>query len=154
MVHKYTIGYTTGVFDLFHIGHLNILSRAKEQCDVLVVGVSTDELVQSYKHKSPIIPFEERKAIVEAIRHVDRVVVQHHRDKYKAWEEIRFDAMFVGDDWKNTPLYQKLEQDFKQVGVDLVYFPYTRDTSSTVLANVLTMLQQHTGVSNPDIPLS
>ena len=94
------IGYTTGVFDMFHIGHLNILKRAKEQCDYLIVGVSTDELVQSYKNKLPIIPYAERSAIVEAIKYVDKVVPQKNRDKIAAFNEFKFNKMFVGDDWK------------------------------------------------------
>lgn len=137
---KRVIGYTTGVFDMFHIGHLNILRRAKEQCDYLIVGVSTDELCASYKHKKPIIPYEERKAIVEAIRYVDEVVPQIDRDKYGAWERIRFDRMFVGDDWKGSPLFSELEEKFKQVGVEIIYFPYTRGTSSTELRDKLDQL--------------
>lgn len=132
-VNKRIVGYTTGVFDMFHIGHLNILRRAKEQCDYLIVGISTDELCESYKHKKPIIPFEERKAIVEAIRFVDEVVPQVDRDKFGAWERIGFDRMFVGDDWKGSSLFSELEERFKKVGVDIVYFPYTTGTSSTVL---------------------
>lgn len=130
---KRIVGYTTGVFDMFHIGHLNILRRAKEQCDYLIVGVSTDDLCESYKHKKPVIPFEERKAIVEAIRFVDEVVPQVDRDKFGAWERIGFDRMFVGDDWKGSPLFSELEEKFNKVGVDIVYFPYTTGTSSTVL---------------------
>ena len=130
---KRIVGYTTGVFDMFHIGHLNILRRAKEQCDYLIVGVSTDELCESYKHKKPVIPFEERKAIVEAIRFVDEVVPQVDRDKYGAWERIGFDRMFVGDDWKGSPIFSDLQDKFNKVGVDIVYFPYTIGTSSTVL---------------------
>src|SRR5690606_25937939 len=99
---KYKVGYTTGVFDMFHIGHLNILRRAKEQCDYLIVGVSTDELVVSYKHKKPIIPYNERKAIVESIKYVDKVVPQINMNKMGAWEEYKFDVMFVGSDWKGT----------------------------------------------------
>lgn len=131
------IGYTTGVFDMFHIGHLNILKRAKEQCDYLIVGVSTDELVQNYKNKTPIIPFEERKAIVEAIKYVDRVVPQKNRDKYSAYEEYKFNVMFVGDDWKGKPLFEEVEKKFKEVGVEVVYFPYTKGTSSTILKEKL-----------------
>ena len=130
---KRIVGYTTGVFDMFHIGHLNILRRAKEQCDYLIVGVSTDELCESYKHKKPVIPFEERKAIVEAIRFVDEVVPQVDRDKYGAWDRIGFDRMFVGDDWKGSPIFSDLQDKFNKVGVDIVYFPYTIGTSSTVL---------------------
>lgn len=127
------IGYTTGVFDMFHIGHLNILRRAKEQCDYLIVGVSTDELCWSYKHKDPVIPFEERMAIVEAIRYVDEVVPQYNRNKFEAWQTLRFNRMFVGDDWKGTPLFNELELAFSAVGVEIIYFPYTKGRSSSDL---------------------
>jgi len=130
---KYKVGYTTGVFDLFHIGHLNILKRAKDMCDFLIVGVSTDELVQSYKNKIPVIPYKERKAIVEAIRYADKVIPQTHRNKIKACKEIGFDVMFVGDDWKGSSLFTETENVFKQLGVEIVYFPYTQGTSSTLL---------------------
>ena len=134
------IGYTTGVFDLFHIGHLNILKRAKEKCDFLIVGVSTDELVMQYKNKTPVISFEERVQIVEAIKYVDKVVPQTHRDKFAAWEEYKFDRMFVGDDWKGSPLFTELEEKFKPLGVEIVYFPYTEGTSSTMLKKALSAL--------------
>lgn len=134
---KYRVGYTTGVFDMFHIGHLNILRRAKEKCDYLIVGVSTDELVMEYKNKTPIIPFEERAEIVRSIDCVDRVIAQENRYKYAAWRELKFDVMFVGDDWKGKPLFMKVEEEFKKVGVDVVYFPYTKDTSSTILREKL-----------------
>ena len=137
---KYRVGYTTGVFDMFHVGHLNILRKAKEQCDYLIVGVSTDELVKEYKNKTPIIPFEERAEIVQSIDCVDRVIAQENRDKYEAWRELKFDVMFVGDDWKGKPLFMKLEEEFKKVGVDVVYFPYTKDTSSTILREKLNVL--------------
>lgn len=134
---KYRVGYTTGVFDMFHVGHLNILRKAKEQCDYLIVGVSTDELVREYKNKTPIIPFEERSEIVRSIDCVDKVIPQVNRDKYEAWKELKFDVMFVGDDWKGKPLFMKVEDDFKKVGVEVVYFPYTKDTSSTILREKL-----------------
>lgn len=137
---KYRVGYTTGVFDMFHIGHLNILRRAKEQSEYLIVGVSTDELVKEYKNKTPIIPFEERAEIVQSIDCVDRVIAQENRDKYEAWRELKFDVMFVGDDWKGKPLFMKVEEEFKKVGVDVVYFPYTKDTSSTILREKLNVL--------------
>lgn len=137
---KYRVGYTTGVFDMFHIGHLNILRRAKEKCDYLIVGVSTDELVMEYKNKTPIIPFEERAEIVRSIDCVDRVIAQENRDKYAAWRELKFDVMFVGDDWKGKPLFMKVEEEFKKVGVDVVYFPYTKDTSSTILREKLNVI--------------
>ena len=118
---------------MFHVGHLNILRRAKEQCDYLIVGVTTDELCESYKHKAPIIPYEERKAIVESIRYVDEVVPQIDRDKFGAWERIHFNRMFVGDDWKGSTLFSEVEKRFREVGVEIVYFPYTKGTSSSIL---------------------
>lgn len=134
---RYKIGYTTGVFDMFHIGHLNVLRNAKEQCEYLIVGVSTDELVESYKCKTPIIPYKERVAIVEAIKYVDHVVPQTSMDKYAAWEELRFNAIFHGDDWKGSDMYNKIERKLQEVGVDLVFLPYTAGTSSTMLQGVL-----------------
>lgn len=134
---KYKIGYTTGVFDMFHIGHLNVLRRAKEQCEYLIVGVSTDELVENYKDKKPIIPFEERAEIVQSIEFVDLVVAQENRDKIEAQKKLQFDVMFVGDDWKGKPLFMEVENVFKQIGVDVVYFPYTKNTSSTLLREKL-----------------
>ena len=130
---KYKVGYTTGVYDMFHIGHLNILKNAKEQCEYLIVGVSTDELSYTSKNKFPIIPYEERATIVEAIKYVDKVVPQEDKDKYGAWEKYQFNAMFVGDDWKGKPLFQEAEEKLKGVGVDVVYFPYTKHISSTIL---------------------
>lgn len=134
---KFRLGYTTGVFDLFHIGHLNILKRAKEQCEYLVVGVSTDKLVQDYKSKTPVIPFEERVLIVEAIKFVDEVVPQFSMDKLEAWKRIKFDAYFIGDDWKGSERYIQLERKFNNLGVKIVFFPYTRNTSSTKLSRYL-----------------
>lgn len=138
MTKKYKVGYTTGVFDLFHIGHLNILKKAKEQCEYLIVGVSTDENVLCYKKKKPVIPFEERIAIVEALKYVDEVVPQTNMDKFKAWEKIKFEAIFHGDDWKGSAMYSEIERKFNEVGVDMVYFPYTKGTSSSILSEVLT----------------
>ena len=134
---KYKIGYTTGVFDLFHIGHLNILRRAKEQCEYLIVGVSTDEVVRSYKHKTPVIPFEERIAIVSELRCVDRVVPQTSMNKLEAWKELKFDVLFHGSDWKNSDMYNKLTAEFAEVGVDVVFLPHTEGVSSTMLSDIL-----------------
>ena len=131
------VGYTTGVYDMFHIGHLNILKRAKEQCDYLIVGVSTDELVQHDKNKTPIIPFEERCAIVEAIRYVDKVVPQTDKNKFAAWEKYHFNKMFVGSDWKGTQQWAKFEEEFSPVGVEIVYLDHTDGISSTILRNRL-----------------
>ena len=131
------IGYTTGVFDMFHIGHLNILKRAKEQCDYLIVGVSTDELVQHEKNKLPIIPFQERCAIVEAVKYVDVVVPQENKNKFAAWEKYHFQKMFVGSDWKGTPSWDKFEKQLSPFGVEIVYLDHTDGISSTILRDRL-----------------
>lgn len=133
MEKPFIIGYTTGVFDMFHIGHLNILKRAKEQCDFLIVGVSTDENVLNYKHKLPVIPYEDRAAIVEAIKYVDKVVPQKSMDKFEAWESLHFDKLFHGNDWKGSNMYNEVEEKLKHVGVKVVYFEYTKGVSSSML---------------------
>lgn len=131
------IGYTTGVYDMFHIGHLNILRRAKEQCDYLIVGVSTDQLVQHDKHKTPVIPFADRCAIVEAIKYVDKVVPQPDKNKFAAWEKYHFNKMFVGSDWKGTPQWQAFEEQFAPVGVEIIYLDHTDGISTTILRDRL-----------------
>ena len=131
------VGYTTGVFDMFHVGHLNLLMRAREQCDRLIVGVSTDEVVISYKKHPPIVPYAERVAIVKAIRYVDEVVPQTSMDKFAAWETLHFNRLFHGNDWKGSAMYNEVEAKLKAVGVEVVYFPYTQGTSSTLLAERL-----------------
>ena len=141
MAETEVIGYTTGVFDLFHIGHLNILRHAKENCDRLVVGVTSDELV-SYKHKSAVIPFEERIEIVRSVKYVDEAIPQTTMDKFEAWDRIGFDVMFVGSDWKGHPRWIKYEQQFSKVGVEIIYFPYTRGTSSTLINETLNNLRR------------
>ena len=131
-------GYTAGVFDLFHIGHLNVLKKAKENCDYLIVAVSTDELVQKYKGKNTIIPFEERMAIVEAIKYVDEVVPQVNRDKIEAVDRYDIDVMFVGSDWKGNEVFDKVDKYMKTKGKEgVVYFPYTQDVSSTKIKEIL-----------------
>lgn len=132
------IGYTTGVYDMFHIGHLNILRRAKELCDFLIVGVSTDDLVQKYKNKTPIIPFEDRVKIIEAIRYVDKVVPQCDKNKFAAWERYKFNKMFVGSDWKGTEVWNKFEEEFKPIGVEIIYLEHTDGISSTILREKIT----------------
>ena len=134
---KKVIGYTTGVFDMFHIGHLHLLKRAKEQCDHLIVGVSTDELVESYKNKKPIIPFKDRCEIIDALGIVDEVAVQYHRDKIKQFHEIKYDVMFVGDDWKGTPLFNEVEKELIQHNARVIYFEYTKNVSSTKFTEIL-----------------
>ena len=131
------IGYTAGVFDLFHIGHVNILKNAKSMCDKLVVGVTTDELMLSYKNKKPVISFIERAEIVRNIKFVDTVVAQENMNKFEAWEKIKFDIMFVGDDWHSTEKWQEFEKLFSEVNVKIIFFPYTKGTSSTKINNIL-----------------
>lgn len=137
---KQIIGYTTGVYDLFHIGHLNILRNAKSMCDKLVVGVTTDELV-SYKHKQPVIPFIERAEIVRAIKYVDTVIPQENMDKLEAWGKIKYDILFVGDDWFKTEKWDLIEEKLKKLKVKIVYFPYTKGTSSTLINETLNKLK-------------
>lgn len=131
------IGYTTGVYDMFHIGHLNILKRAKEKCDYLIVGVSTDECVQNYKHKTPIIPYEQRAAIVEAIKYVDEVVPQTSMNKVEFLKKRHFDVMFHGDEWKGTELYNRYEKEFAEYGARIEYLTHTEGISSTLLREKL-----------------
>ncbi|GMG95600.1 adenylyltransferase/cytidyltransferase family protein [Tepidimicrobium xylanilyticum] len=127
------VGYTTGVFDLFHIGHLNMLRNAKSMCDKLIVGVTTDELV-SYKNKKPLIPFEERIEIVRSIKFVDVAIPQTSMEKFEAWKRLKFNIMFVGDDWYNTDKWNEYETQLSKVGVKIIYFPYTNGISSTLLS--------------------
>ena len=136
-----TIGYTTGVYDLFHIGHLNLLKNAKGLCDKLIVGVTVDELV-AYKHKRAIIPFEDRLEIVRSIKYVDAAIPQESIDKFAAWEKLKFDILFVGDDWYQTESWQVMEAKFATVGVKVVYFPYTKGVSSTVIGQALGMMRE------------
>ena len=140
MLNKLTIGYTSGVDDLFHIGHLNLLKNAKGLCDKLIVGVTVDELV-AYKNKKAVIPFSERIEIVRNIKYVDAAIAQEDIDKYKMWEKLRFDMLFVGDDWYNSPSWNEMETKFNAVGVRVVYFPYTKGTSSTLISETLKKLR-------------
>ncbi len=142
---KQIIGYTTGVYDMFHIGHLNIIKNAKAQCDYLIVGVSTDELVINEKIKTPVIPYDERIAIIEALKYTDEVVPQYDKNKVKAWEKYHFNKMFVGSDWKGTQQWKKYEMELKPLGVEIVYLPYTSGISSTKLTSVIKgILNEHT----------
>lgn len=130
---KYKIGYTTGVYDMFHIGHLNILKRAKEQCDYLIVGVTTDALCFARKGKYPIICEAERMAIVEEMRCVDEVVPQEDMDKLAAVKKYHADAVFVGSDWKGTDAWNQYEKEFAEVGCTVIYLNHTNGISSTIL---------------------
>lgn len=131
------IGYTSGVFDLFHIGHLNLLKNAKGLCDKLIVGVTTDELIKEYKKKSAIIPFSERIEIIRNIQFVDAAIPQESMDKFELWQKLKYDIMFVGDDWYKTKKWKSFEDQFYDVGVKIVYFPYTKGTSSTLINEIL-----------------
>ncbi len=133
-------GYTTGVFDLFHIGHLNLLKNAKGLCDKLIVGVTVDELV-TYKGKHALIPFEDRIEIVRSCKYVDAVVPQYDMDKLSACKKIGADVLFVGDDWYGTDKWKTYEKQFAEEGIKIVYFPYTRGISSTKINNALNMLR-------------
>ncbi|MGM0633582.1 MAG: adenylyltransferase/cytidyltransferase family protein [Pseudomonadota bacterium] len=137
---RQVIGYTTGVYDLFHIGHLRILQRASEHCDSLIVGVTTDALAERLKGRRPVIPLEERMEIVNALSIVDRVVPQEKIDEIGDWERLRFDRIFKGDDWQGTEKWQRLERHFQLLGVEVVFFPYTLSTSSAILREVLKKL--------------
>lgn len=138
------VGYTTGVFDMFHIGHLNILRAARSMCDYLIVGVSTDELVLSYKNKTPVIPFEDRMDIVNSIKYVDKVVPQSTRNKEEQFDSLKFNVMFVGDDWKGSPIFERTEAYLNLNGATVVYLPYTKHVSSTHFRDVLIKIHEET----------
>lgn len=134
------IGYTTGVFDLFHVGHVRLLRNAKALCDHLIVGVTSDELV-TYKNKRAVISFEERIEIVRACKYVDLAVEQSSMDKLDAFYRYKFEIMFVGDDWYQTEKWQQIDNTFTKLGVKIIYFPYTQSTSSTKINETLDQLR-------------
>jgi glycerol-3-phosphate cytidylyltransferase len=131
------IGYAPGAYDLFHIGHLNILRRAKEHCDYLIAGVVADDVLIKHKGVTPVIPFVERMEIVRNIRFVDAVHAAVTNDKVEIWKDLRFNVLFKGNDWQGTEKGDKLEREFGAVGVEVVYFPYTLSTSSSALRKTL-----------------
>lgn len=133
---KYKIGYTQGVYDMFHIGHLNLINQAKELCDYLIVGVNSDELVESYKSKVPVICQEDRRKIVENIKAVDKAVIADTLDKTEMLKMLGFDAVFIGDDWRGNARWKKTEEELGVFGVDVVYLVHTPDISSTELRKV------------------
>jgi glycerol-3-phosphate cytidylyltransferase len=137
---KFRIGYTMGVFDLFHIGHLNIIKNAKSLCDYLVVGVTTDERAKNIKGNSPIIPFEERFKIIESLKYVDKVVPKNSSDIAEDWRQIKFDLFVKGSDWEGTPKGKALEAELDKLGVKVEYFPYTQNTSSSILREAIAKL--------------
>jgi glycerol-3-phosphate cytidylyltransferase len=134
----YDVGYASGVFDMFHVGHLNILRRARQHCRTLVVGVGSDEYVEQLKGRAPVVPLVERLDIISALGIVDEVIIDHSEDKTQAWEERNFDVIFKGDDWKDSPKGERLESAMSTLGVEVMYFPYTLHTSSTLLRAYLT----------------
>lgn len=143
--HDLVRGYVPGVFDMFHVGHLNIVRASRARCDHLIVGVVSDEVVERVKGRPPIVPLDERMEILSELRLVDEVVVDEHADKFDAWQALRFDVIFKGDDWRGTPKGDKLERDLAAVGSRIVYFPYTRHTSSTLLRKTIeTMIEPTT----------
>jgi glycerol-3-phosphate cytidylyltransferase len=135
------IGYTTGVYDLFHIGHLNLLKSAKGMCDKLIVGVTVDELV-AYKGKKAMIPFEDRIEIIRSVRYVDAAIPQHDMDKLSACKKIGAQILFVGDDWYGTEKWQEYEKEFAEAGIRIVYFPYTKGISSTKITEALNAVRK------------
>lgn len=143
------IGFAPGVYDLFHIGHLNILREARRHCDRLVAGVTSDDLVVRLKGRPPVVPLAERLEIVGSLRCVDVAVVESEEDKLEMWKRVGFHVIFKGDDWRGTPKWNRLERRFAEVGVEVVYFPYTLHTSSTLLRGALELLARPT---SPEIP--
>ena len=132
----YKIGYTQGVYDMFHIGHLNLLNHAKEYCEYLIVGVNSDELVQAYKHKTPVIDEHSRQKIVANIKAVDECIIATTLDKAEIWKQFHFDAVFIGDDWKGNERWTRTEQELEPLGAKVVYLPHTEGVSSTELRPV------------------
>lgn len=137
---KKIIGFTAGAFDMFHVGHLNLIKNAKARCDYLIVGVNTDELISSYKNKKVVVPLEERLQIVESIKYVDEVIAVDTLDKEIMWNRKKFDYLFIGDDWKGSERWNATEEVMKEHGVEVVYLPYTRGTTSTLLREKLNEL--------------
>jgi glycerol-3-phosphate cytidylyltransferase len=131
------IGYAPGAFDLFHIGHLNLLRQAKERCEFLIAGVAADEVLIEHKKVTPVIPLAERLEIVRNVRFVDMAHAALTNDKTEVWQELRFNVLFKGNDWQGTEKGIRLERDFAALGVEVVYFPYTQATSSSSLRRTL-----------------
>ena len=134
---KYKVGYTQGTYDMFHIGHLNLLKHASELCDYLIVGVNSDELVKEYKHKTSVINENERAEIVRNIKCVDECHIVTTLDKKVAHGKFHFDAIFIGDDWKGNSRWERTQEEMKSLGVDLVYLPHTSGISSSALTDII-----------------
>lgn len=131
----YENGCIQAAMDMFHYGHLNLINNAKKYCENLTVAVNSDDLIQRYKNKTPIVSCKDRMKIISAIKGVDRVVKIDHRDKVKAAKELQFDALLMGDDWKDTPFYKEQEEKLGAIGVKIVYLPRTPNVSSTDIRN-------------------
>lgn len=131
------IGFTAGTFDMFHIGHLNLLKNAKSRCDYLIVGVNSDQLVEEYKKKKAVVPLEERMEIIRSIRYVDEVMRIDSLDKVLSWKKKHYDLLFIGDDWKGNPRWMKTEEEMAKYGVRVIYLPHTEGTTSTLLREKL-----------------
>lgn len=134
---KFDVGYSSGVFDMFHVGHLNLLRRARNHCHHLVVGVASDEYVENLKGRPPVVPCDERIDIISALGIVDEVIIDRSENKTAVWQQRPFDVIFKGDDWQGTPKGYRLERTMTELGAAVVYFPYTRHTSSSMLRSFL-----------------
>ena len=128
---KYKIGYTQGTYDLFHMGHLNLIKHAKEQCDYLIVGINSDNLVKQYKNKKANIPENDRAKIVEALKYVKKVIIVDTLDKKNILNLIHFDVIFIGDDWKGNERWKNTEEELGKVGVPVIYLPHTNGISTS-----------------------
>ena len=134
---KYKVGYTQGTYDLFHIGHLNLLKHAKEQCEYLIVGINTDKLVSEYKCKVPVINENDRAKIVEAIKYVDEVIITDTLDKLEIYNRKKFDVVFIGNDWKGSSRWNKTVDDLKKIGIEVIFLPHTDGVSTTQITTHL-----------------
>lgn len=135
---KYKIGYTQGTFDMFHVGHLNLIKHAKEQCCKLIVGVNSDALVEQYKNKTPVIKEQNRVEIIEALKYVDKVIICDSLDKCFVWNRLHFDVIFIGDDWKGNARWMQTERDLAALGSKVIYLKHTDGISSTILRTHVT----------------
>lgn len=137
MAKTYKIGFTDGVYDMFHVGHLNMIKEAKKRCDYLIVGVHSDEIVEGYKNRKTVINENDRREIIEAIRYVDKAVINKTRDKLELFKEHHFDVVFIGDDWKGTERWNNFEKILAEIGVTVEYIPYTKGISTTQIREKL-----------------
>ncbi len=137
MMKEKVIGYTAGTFDMFHIGHLNLIKNARSRCDYLIVGVNSDELVESYKGKKVVVPLVERMEIIRSLKYVDDVICVDSLDKKITWNQKHYDLLFIGDDWKGNPRWEATKVEMEQFGVQTIFLPHTEGTNSTLLREKL-----------------